>query len=433
QGNGQAAAPPGTQANAQTGAQGLTSAPVSAPSPPLSSSSAPLATLPALQCPICQTCQLCPPVKPEPPPAPPYSRAEWPQLPGWAQDDVSQMWSGFLASCRAMRQPNMQLAWISVCEAARGLGDKPDNMVIRTFMESQLQPWQLTNTDGSSEGLITGYYEPLIKGSRIHTKKFNVPVFGVPDDLIVVDLGDLYPDLKNMRLRGRIDGRKLVPYFSRADIEKQFEKQDDGLGKAFPAKVLLWTDDPVEFFFLQIQGSGQVDLTDGSRIRIAYADQNGYPFTSVGRWLIQKGEMKLEQASMQGIQAWAKANPERLSEMLNVNPSYVFFREEPATTDGPKGALGVPLTAGRSIAIDTKSVPLGAPVFLSLTLLDGRLINRLVMAQDTGGAIRGRVRADLFWGFGDKAGAQAGGMRQQGHMWVLWPKGSVPPGALSAM
>jgi len=194
--------------------------------------------------------------------------------------------------------------------------------------------------------------------------------------------------------------------------------------------VLLWAADPIDFFFLQVQGSGQVQLADGSRVRIAYADQNGHPYQSIGRWLVDKGELKVDQAGMEGIKGWARANPQRLSEMLGANPSFVFFREQPANGEGPSGSLGVPLTAGRSIAVDARTVPLGAPIFLATTQPGGdRPLQRLVVAQDTGGAIKGVVRADFYWGFGPEAGAQAGKMRSRGQMWVLWPKGQTPPGA----
>jgi membrane-bound lytic murein transglycosylase A len=180
-------------------------------------------------------------------------------------------------------------------------------------------------------------------------------------------------------------------------------------------------------FFLQVQGSGRVRLPDGALVRLNYADQNGHPYQSIGRVLVDRGDLKLEEASMQGIQAWGRANPARLPELLNANPSYVFFREVPNTPGGPVGALGVPLTAERSIAVDPRSVPLGAPVFLATTRPNSaRPLNRLVLAQDTGGAIKGAVRADFFWGFGKEAGEQAGRMKQTGRMWVLLPPEAVP-------
>ena len=272
---------------------------------------------------------------------------------------------------------------------------------------------------------MTGYYEPLLRGSRTPTAKFAQPVLGVPPDLLTIDLGDVLPELKNMRLRGRLVGNRVVPYYSRAEITER------KLSNVYPDKVLLWVDDPVELFFLQIQGSGRVKLPDGSMVRLGYADQNGHPYKAIGRVLAERGDLPIEQASMQGIQAWARANPSRLAELLNTNPSYVFFREMPRpanTTDGPQGALGVPLTPGRSIAVDPRNVPLGAPVYLATTQpLSTKPLNRLVMAQDTGGAIRGAVRADFFWGFGADAGAQAGRMKQQGQMWVLLPTEMAPP------
>lgn len=334
-----------------------------------------------------------------------------------------QAWPALLTSCKALRG-DMLKTWSATCDAARELGPQATDSVIRQFLQSRLAPWQLVNADNSEQGLITGYYEPLIHASRSATPRYATPVLGVPDDLITVDLSEVYPDLKGMRLRGRIEGRKLVPYWTNGQLATMSDAQKEQL----PAKTLMWVDDTVEYLFLQIQGSGQAQFPDGSRVRIAYADQNGHPFKSIGRWLIDKGELTLPQASMQGIQAWARANPQRLTELIAANPSYVFFREEASAGEGPKGAQGLPLTAGRSIAVDPRSIPLGAPVFLAFNMPDGKPMQRLMLAQDTGGAIRGRVRADFFWGFGAEAGSMAGRMRQQGRIWILWPQGSTPPG-----
>ncbi len=374
----------------------------------------------AAVCPACPRCTEPPPDAPaSAPPAAPFREASWAELPDWQRDDLAQALPGLLASCKAMRQPEIKAAWIGACEAAQRLGAKPGTAQIRALLEEWLSPFQIINPDGSASGMITGYYEPLIRGSRWKSAKFPVAVHGVPDDMLTIDIAELYPETKTQRLRGRLDGKKVVPYWSRAQIETQ--------GERFPAKTLMWVADPVEFFFLQVQGSGQVELADGSRIRIAYADQNGHPYKSIGRWLIDKGELKLDQASMQGIQAWVRANPTRLKELLNANPSYVFFREEPASGEGPKGSLGVPLAAGRAVAVDPRTIPLGAPVYLATTRPDGAALHRLMLAQDTGGAIRGRVRADFYWGFGAEAGAQAGRMRSQGKLWLLWPKGASLP------
>jgi len=241
--------------------------------------------------------------------------------------------------------------------------------------------------------------------------------------MIVVDLAELYPELKHMRLRGRIEGRRLIPYFSRAQWSDLTEQESPRLPQA-----LLWIDDPLDFFFMQIQGSGQVQLDDGTRTRLGYADQNGHPYRSIGTWLINQGEMKAHEASMQNIKTWAQTHPQRLRELLNVNPSLVFFREMSADGIGPQGALGLPLTPERSIAIDPRYLTLGAPVFLSTTRPNhSEPLNRLMLAQDTGGAIRGVVRADFYWGSGAEAGALAGKMRQKGQMWVLMPRAWEAP------
>jgi membrane-bound lytic murein transglycosylase A len=237
--------------------------------------------------------------------------------------------------------------------------------------------------------------------------------------LISIELADVYADLKFRRLRGRLVDNKLAPYYDRAEIES---------AKA-PLKglELVWVDNAVELFFLQIQGSGQVQLPDGSRIRLGYADQNGHPFRSLGGVLIRRGEIKPERASMQGIKAWAERNPRKLQHFMNTNPSYVFFKEIDAGGSGPIGTLGVPLTAERSIAVDPRVIPLGVPVFLATTFPGtNQPLNRLMVAQDTGGAIAGAVRVDFFWGFGEDAGAQAGRMKQRGEKWVLLPNGYDP-------
>jgi membrane-bound lytic murein transglycosylase A len=257
---------------------------------------------------------------------------------------------------------------------------------------------------------------------------FPAPLYAPPDDLLTVELADLYPELKGKRVRGRLTGRRVVPYWSRADIDA---------GKAsLGDKVVAWVADPVEAFFLEIQGSGRIALPDGQRMRVGYADQNGHPFHSIARVLIDRGELTADTASMQAIKAWGRRHREELPALLAENPSYVFFREVPTPApgslderiDGPIGTLGVPLLAQRTIAVDTRYVPLGAPVFLDTTdPITRTALQRLTLAQDTGGAIRGIARADFFWGFGDEAGRAAGRMRQQGRMWMLWPRDAAPP------
>ncbi|MDK9704248.1 MAG: murein transglycosylase A [Sulfuritalea sp.] len=366
----------------------------------------------------CPVCPVCPPVVPPKPPEKPLQAADWSELPGWNEDDPGAVFAALLASCRSLER---QAHWQPVCNSARSLDDR-SAPALRAWFESAFQPWALVNPDGSRSGLITGYYEPILRGSRSETRGYSYPVFGPPEDMIVVELAELYPELKHLRLRGRLEGRKLVPYYSRAEWSVQESKRS-------PA-ALMWIDDPIDLFFMQIQGSGQVQLADGSRVRLNYADQNGHPYRSIGRWLIERGELKVEQASMQGIKNWARANPSRLAELLNANPSLVFFRERPVEGSGPQGAMGLALTPERSLAVDPRHVPLGAPIWLATTRPNSeQALTRLMLGQDTGGAIRGVVRADFYWGSGSDAGNQAGKMRQQGRMWVLMPRGHQPPNA----
>jgi membrane-bound lytic murein transglycosylase A len=370
---------------------------------------------------------VCPPAPACPAPglvAEPSSRLEagvWDDLPGWRQDSLSEAWSAFQESCRGLLARSDRAkrpAWARVCAAAEKVNGQ-DSEAARRFFERHFVPHAVVEGAGRREGMVTGYYEPLIHGSRRRDAQNTVPVLGVPPDMLMIELGEVFPDLKHRRLRGRLEGNRVLPYWSRAEIDA---------GKAqSPGQTLLWVRDPIEFFFLQVQGSGRVQLPDGSRVRIGYADQNGYPYQSIGRLLVARGELRLEEASMQGIQAWARAHPGSLRALLNSNPSYVFFRELPNTEGGPIGALGVPLTPGRSIAIDPRHIPLGAPVWLATSQPNSsQPLNRLVLAQDTGGAIRGGIRADFFWGFGQQAGELAGRMKQQGRMWVLLPVGVTP-------
>jgi peptidoglycan lytic transglycosylase A len=344
-----------------------------------------------------------------------YEKSAYADLPGWDSSALEPSLRAFLAGC-----PRLQAVGplARACAAAQAV-PPDDAAAVRKFFETTFVPYAVIAPDGSNAGLVTGYYEPVLEGSRERTDRFRYPVYGVPDDLVDVDLASLYPELKGLRLRGRLDGRKLVPYFSRSEIDAN---DDD-----FEAPVIAWVADPVELFFLQIQGSGQIRFADGDRIRVGYADQNGHPYRSLGRYLVAQGDLPLEQASMQGIKAWARAHPDLLQQALEQNPSYVFFRELPAS-GGPIGALGAPLSATYSIAVDRRFYPLGSPVYLASTLpLSTIPLEQLVIAQDTGGAIRGPVRADFFWGSGDEAGEFAGRMRQQGRMWLLWPRGEPLP------
>jgi membrane-bound lytic murein transglycosylase A len=379
---------------------------------------------------LCALLASCAAVRsPAPPPEPagvvlravPFSA-----LPGWSSDTPSAALPSFAASCRALiARPASADIWRSACGAALSVAAY-DDASARAFFETQFTPYRVTTADGSDVGRVTGYYEPLLDGSRVRTERYRYPLYASPDDLLTIDLGELFPELRTERVRGRLEGKRVVPYWSRAEIES---------GKArMSGKELVWADDPVEAFFVQIQGSARVELPDRSTMRIGYADQNGHPYRSIGRVLIERGELTLETASMQGIKAWGRQHPAELPSLLDENPSYVFFREIPAGSDsgidGPIGALGVPLAAGRAIAVDPRLLPLGAPVFLATTEpLSSAPLQRLVLAQDTGGAIRGALRADFFWGSGDDAGRNAGRMNQGGRMWLLWPKAAIPPGS----
>jgi membrane-bound lytic murein transglycosylase A len=390
------------------------------------------ASAPPPQTPIAPEALACPPVQtpacpatPAPPPTPApvvdyrgkLQPASWIDIPDWGREVLGPSLEAFSRSCAVLEK---QDAWIAVCAGAQTLLAAPERE-IASFFELNFDPYQVINADDSDSGMVTGYYEPLLHGSHTRSKRYRYPLYAVPQDLLVIDLTSAYPDLKGRRLRGRlVEGNRVVPYFARGEID-----QDPPPLKGLE---IAWVDDAVDAFFLHIQGSGQVEFENGERLRVGYAEQNGHPFKSLGALLIRRGELPPERASMQGIKDWARTHPRKVQEFMNANPSYVFFRVLPSDLPGPIGALGVPLTAERSIAVDPRVIPLGVPVYLATTWPNtAEPLNRLMVAQDTGGAIAGGVRADFFWGFGDPAGSQAGKMRQAGRMWVLLPKGYTPP------
>lgn len=312
--------------------------------------------------------------------------ASWAEIGGWSQDDVRAAWPALQASCQALKK---KPEWNRVC-AVGLMVDAGDLGAMRSYFESNFQPYRVINVDGTDSGLITGYYEPILHGSRTRQGQYQVPLYRRPPQL----------------------GRGALP--ARAELLQN---------PAMRGNELVYVDDAVEAAFLQIQGSGRIRLPDGTLMRVGFGGTNDQPFRSFGKWLLDRGELTSAQATMQGIKAWARNNPGRVDEMLNVNPRFVFFRELPPNNDGPVGALGVPLTAERSIAVDPATIPLGVPVFLSTTRpLSTEPIQRLMFAQDTGSAIKGGVRADFFWGAGDAAGETAGRMKQGGRMWVLMPR-----------
>jgi membrane-bound lytic murein transglycosylase A len=322
---------------------------------------------------------------------------EWRQLPGWAADPTAQWWTALLRGCE---RPAPE--WAALCAQALAAATPAfSDEAARAWLQQRLQPYRVESLDGAPDGLLTGYFEPLVEASRVARGRFRVPLYAPPADL---------------------DKRK--PYWTRQQIDTLPAAQAGLRGRA-----LAYVADPLDALILHIQGSGRLNVTeaDGRRqlVRVAYAAHNDQPYQSVGRWLIDQGELPAAQASWPAIKAWAKQHPKRVNELLWSNPRVVFFREEPLPDAqlGPKGAQGAALTPGRSIAVDPLSVPFGTPVWLDSTEpLSSTPLRRLVMAQDTGSAITGAVRADYFWGWGDTAEAQAGRMKQPLAMWVLWPK-----------
>jgi len=362
-----------------------------------------------------------------------FTQVRWEDLPGWQRDGLDDVWRALRNNCMGLMRAvsgSQRLparapphVWHGVCSAVQQRGESLAPGQVRAFLQQYLQPWRLLDANGKpASNTITGYYEPLIHAARTRQGVYQWPLYAVPDNLLTIDLGTIYPELLGKRVRGKLQGRRVVPYDTRAEIA----------ASPHPPPVLVWAADPVEAFFLQIQGSGRAQLPDGSVIRLAYADHNGRPYTAIGQWLAREGELPLAQTSMQNIKRWAQDNPDRVLEMLNVNAAMVFLREESILDPslGPKGAYGVALIAQRAIAVDPRFVPLGTPVWLSTQWpSSGTPLQRLVFAQDTGAAITGAARADFFWGFGEQAAREAGRMKQSGQMWILWPKAAGVPTA----
>ncbi len=323
-----------------------------------------------------------------------FNAVSWQALPGWQDDNVSQAWPAWLKSCEVLRKRSGEMNWRQVCALAASVSAR-DTQSVRRYFESNFQAYEIRNSAGSDTGLITGYYEPVMNGSQTRTSTYNVPLYAYP----------------NAWKKSRPN-----PGPTRAEL------MSSGI---LQGSEIAWVQDPVAAASMQIQGSGKIRLQDGRILRLGFAGTNEQPFKSSAQWLIDRKEMTRGEASMQGISQWAKRNPDRVNEMLNANPRFVFFKELPSNVDadlGPTGALGVPLTAERSIAVDLQAMPLGAPVFLATTKpLSNQSLQKLVMAQDTGKAIVGGVRADFYWGSGDAAGEIAGRMKQNGKMWLLLP------------
>lgn len=353
-------------------------------------------------------------------------RVDFAALAGWEADRLEEALAPFVATCdgargssdlgRRLAAAGRDLA--PLCAAARALPGR-DPAAVRAFFEREFAVYSVRN-GVRDEGLITGYYEPELAGDRKRRGPFVHPLYLHPGDMQVVDLGEFKRDLAGRKLTGMIRQGRFRPYWDRAEIE--------GGALAGRGLELLWVSDPVALFFLQIQGSGRIRLPDGALVRVGYAGQNGHDYTAIGKVLVERGEMTLEEVSLQSIRAWLRAHPREAKGVLDANRSFVFFHTLPGR--GAVGAAGVELTAGRSLAVDDDLLPYGLPLFLSTTLPAapevGRVAEtpfaRLLVAQDTGGAIRGPVRGDLFLGAGAEAEAIAGRMKQRGRLWLLWPQ-----------
>jgi membrane-bound lytic murein transglycosylase A len=353
-----------------------------------------------------------------------FEKADFAALPNWQNDDAAQALSAFSKSCgRILRADPAQgfhkdgwggslKEWQAVC---RDLPLTKDPQIARQFFENYFDVYAVTN-DGDADGLFTGYFEASLRGSLTREGAFQIPLRARPDDLVMVDLGEFRDELKGQRIAGRVRDGRLRPYEDRSAIED---------GKLPPAqdKPILYTDDAVGAFFMEIQGSGIVTLPDGSIKRLGFDGQNGHVYTAIGKELVARGALSKDNVSMQSITEWLRANPAEGREVMRTNKSYVFFRA--IDGDGPIGGEGIALTPHRSLAIDRSLIGYGAPLYLSANPVeknDAR-IERLMVAQDTGGAIRGPVRGDVFWGYGQEAAHKAGLMQSRGRYWILVPRG----------
>ena len=401
-------------------------APVSVPAP----IATPIVPGPAIPGAVVPT-PAVPPAPITPPVTPPLAaeslslrRVEFSSLPGWRDDDQRAALPALRRSCAVLSKlPSERPVgaqkffgtygdWRAPCDALLAKGEM-DRSAARAFFEQWFAPYA-ASSDGKSDGLFTGYFEAELKGTRKKSGKYIYPIYAAPPDLLTIDLGKFKPDLQGQTISGRIDGNALVPYFTRGEI--------DGGTLANKNLELFWTDDVIDLFILHIQGSGKVQLPDGKMVRVGFAAHNGYGYTSIGKALIDRGALKLEEASWPGIKAWLDKHPEEAAKTLAVNARYIFFRQ--IEGDGPIGAQGVALVPGRSLAVDTAFVPLGVPIWLD-TVAPGEsnaLLQRLMVAQDKGAAIKGPIRGDFFWGSGAAALAEAGRMKSKGRWFLFLPR-----------
>jgi membrane-bound lytic murein transglycosylase A len=373
----------------------------------------------------CETTK--PPATDEKPPLV-LKAADFNDLPGWTNSSNAFFGAGgaaFDKSCARIVKADASkqfgpipeartyARWQTLCKGFAGV-DKNSAAAVRNFFEANFQPYAAYAGE-EPEGLFTGYYEAALRGSLTRDATYNIPLYFRPDDLVMVDLGEFREELKGQRIAGRVsDTGQLKPYEDRSKIVTGQWPHND--------KVIVWVDNAVDAFFVQIQGSGVVQMREGGTMRIGYAGQNGHIYTAIGKELIARGELTKENVSMQAIRDWLAANPAQADEIMNTNKSYVFFKK--LEKDGPDGGEGITLTPYHSLAIDRSLIPYGVPLWVDIdTPAYGQSrIQNLMVAQDTGGAIRGPVRGDVFWGYGEFAEKMAGPLKAQGRYWLLLPK-----------
>jgi len=336
-----------------------------------------------------------------------FQKILWKDLDGFKSDDLGTALEVFQKDCQSSsRYKNLT----DVCTKASEPQylQNPSSFFIQNF-----NPYQLLSDDGDTTGMITGYYEPLLQGSYTQTKRFQYPVYEVPSNLITINLKKFATIDSNSIVRGKLYNNTIIPYQTREEIESINHKDNTNL------TPICFVDNKIDLFFLQIQGSGKIQLTDGSFINIGYGEQNGHSYYAIGKKLIEMGAIQREDISLQSIKKWLEEHPDTIDEILNFNKSYVFFKQ---STQTATGSLGTELTANRNIAVDRKNIPLGFPVFINTTNpITKQPIKKLMVAADTGGAIKGKIRADLFFGYGEAAAQLAGKMKQQGELFLLIP------------
>lgn len=327
-------------------------------------------------------------------------KSSFKELPKWEKEDYSSALKAFVESCNTKKTQKM---YGDLCVKAKNTKNAKE------FLQQEFEPYEIKNEKKKNEGLLTGYYEPLLNASLTKHGKYQYPIYNTPDDLITVDLSSIYPALKDYRLRGRLKGKKLVPYYTRKETSSNHINAD----------IICYSDSKLDIFFLEIQGSGRVLLDTGETMFIGFDNQNGHKYRAIGRYLVKIKELKIEDVTLQNIKKWLIAHPDRVDEVLNYNESVVYFeqRDKAAT-----GSLGIELTANRSIAVDQRYIPLGSMLYLDAGKDN---MNRVVLAQDTGGAIKGAVRADMFLGYGEEAMNRAGELKAALKLWILLPKNVV--------